>query len=327
MANHDNTHKESQLMTSTSQKSVSQTRLYAYCAFLVLAWASAFTLVGVAVPHISPIWLVTHRLVIGSIILAAYVKFIGQKFPPLTDIRWLWYTVLGFTGMLLPLTLAAKGQLSIDSGLTAIIVGAMPLITIVLAHFFTEERLTWPKLIGFGIGFCGIILLFLPDDFSLSLIADWKAQLLVLSAALSYGVTTVAAKRAPPTPPILGGTMMLIGVTPLALITALATGVPSVSVLSDISLIAIAAVITLAVFSTALTNIVYLRVIAISGPSIIAKINYFVPPLSVILGMTLLSEPFTWRMFIAFAVILIGMMITRTGDKKRAKKAASALKP
>ncbi|MEP1230808.1 MAG: EamA family transporter [Litorimonas sp.] len=301
---------------------VSQLRLYTYCVILVVIWGSAFTLIGVAVVHITPLWMVTYRLIIGALFLALYIKIIGQKLPALRDIRWVWYTGLGFTGMLFPFTLVATGQLSIDSGLSAILVGVMPLITIILAHFFANERLTWAKFIGFGIGFLGITLLFLPDDLSFSLIKDWKAQLMVLGAAASYAITTVAAKRAPSTPSLHGGAMMLIGVVPLAIIAALFTGPPNLSAPPA----AIGAVIALAVLSTALTNILYLHVIELTGPSLLAKLNYFVPPISILLGIIFLNEPFRARTILAFAIIVAGMIITRLGDKRRERKTLATQK-
>ena len=304
MAGHVRREAESSM---TPAHNVSQARIYGYCAILVVIWASAFTLVGVAVPHIAPIWLVTFRIMLGACALTVYIKLIGERFPPITDSRWIWYTVLGFTGMLLPFTLAAQGQLSVDSGLAAILVGVMPLITIVLAHFFTEERLTPTKFIGFGIGFFGIVILFLPDNFSLTLIANWKAQLLILAAASSYAITTVAAKRAPKTPSIIGGAMMLVGIAPVTLIIALMSGIPA----HTPPPIAIGAAIGLALFSTALANILYLRVIELSGPSLLAKVNYFIAPVSIVLGIIFLNEEFSWRMVTAFSIILIGMIIAR----------------
>lgn len=267
-------------------------------------------MVGVAVDHITPIWLVTYRLVLAALILIAYIKLTRQSFPPLHDKRWLWYLALGITGIVFPLWLMSVGQLSIDSGLTAIFVGAMPLMTIILAHFFTSEKLTWPKFMGFAIGFCGIILLFLPDDFSLALVSEWRAQVLILIAAASFATTTVAAKRAPATPPIIGGAMMLICAAPIAIIAALFSGLPS----APPAAIAISATFGLAIFSTALANILYLRVIELTGPSLLAKINYFVPPVSVCLGIQLLGEPFKWRMIAAFGIIVIGMIIAGAGE-------------
>ena len=64
MATHVRREAESSM---TPAHNVSQARIYGYCAILVAIWASAFTLVGVAVPHIAPIWLVTYRLIIGSV--------------------------------------------------------------------------------------------------------------------------------------------------------------------------------------------------------------------------------------------------------------------
>jgi len=115
---------------------------------------------------------VAYRLLIGAVILIAYVKLKGETFPKLTDSRWLWYFGLGLTGMVIPFFLISTGQLKVDSGLSAIIVGAMPLITIVLAHFFTDERLTPIKTLGFFIGFLGIVVLFLPDNLSLDLVDE-----------------------------------------------------------------------------------------------------------------------------------------------------------
>jgi len=50
--------------------------------------------------------------------------------------------------------------------------------------------------------------------------------------------------------------------------------------------------------STAFATIIYLYIIEQTGPSTLAKINYFVPLASVVLGISFLNEPFTWRMVV-----------------------------
>ena len=280
---------------------------------LILIWGSAYTMVGVGVDHITPIWLVTYRLVLGAVLVTIYAYRKGLKFPKLADIRWRWYFVLGMTGSVIPFFLLATGQLNVDSGITAIIVGVMPLMTIVLAHFFTNERLNAKKLLGFVIGFLGIVVLFLPDNFSLELVSNWKGQLLIVIAAFCYAITTIIAKRAPETPSSIGAAMMLICSVPVAVIAGVMTGIPT----QMPSMIGIWMAIGLGVGSTAIATILYLHVIQETGPSTIAKINYFVPLASVVCGVWLLGEAFTWRMVISFAVIVLGVMISRRGEGKK----------
>lgn len=267
-------------------------------------------MVGVGVDYITPIWLVAYRLILGAILVTIYAYVKGKKLPKLTDERWRWYFVLGMTGSVIPFFLLSTGQLNVDSGITAIIVGVMPLMTIVLAHFFANEILNATKLLGFVVGFLGIVVLFLPDNLSLELVSNWQAQLLIVIAAFCYAITTVLAKRAPETSSSIGAAMMLICAAPVAVIAGVMTGVPT----QMPPMIGIWMAIGLGVGSTAIATILYLYVIQETGPSTMAKINYFVPLASVIFGVWLLGEDFTWRMIISFAVIVLGVMISRRGE-------------
>ena len=278
---------------------------------LVIIWGGAYTMVGVGVRHLSPIWLVAYRLVIGAVLVTLYALGRGQRFPKISDPRWRWYLMLGITGSVLPFYLLSSGQVTVDSGIASIIVGAMPIMTIILAHFFADEKLTPLKLFGFFIGFLGIVILFLPDDFSLSLIGDWKAQMLIVGGAVCYAFTTVFAKRAPPTPSGIAGAMMLIWAAAIGGVWALATGLPEGSISPIGHLMAWG----LGIGSTGVATVLYLWVIEKTGPTMLAKINYFTPVVSVIFGVWLLQEPFTWRLILSFAVIVLGILIARIKGK------------
>jgi len=292
--------------------SLSRPALLALCLALILIWGSAFNFVGVAVDHISPFWLTAWRLVVGALFLTTYALIKGDRFPPLRDMRWLWYSVLGLTGAVTPFLLMAKGQLTVDSGLTAVIVGAMPLITIVLAHFFTNEKLTGFKILGFFIGFLGVAVLFMPDEFGLGVTGDWVAQLTILGAAFCYAGTTVAAKRAPKTPATIGAAIMMGAACLAALIAAIIADpsgyVPNATALTMIFLLGFGA--------TGFATILYLVFIDRVGPSAMARLNYFPPVVSVIFGVWFLSEPFTWKLVVAFIVIIIGVMVSRMSSTR-----------
>jgi drug/metabolite transporter (DMT)-like permease len=289
--------------------------LIALCTALILIWGSAFTFVGVAVDHISPYWLTAWRLVVGASALTCYALLTGHRFPPLKDQRWLWYGALGLTGAVIPFLLMAKGQLSVDSGLTAVIVGAMPLITIVLAHFFTDEKLTPFKVLGFLLGFLGVAVLFMPEEFSFGITDSWKAQLIILCAACCYAGTTVAAKRAPQTAAPIGSAIMMTAASIAGLAAALIADpggyVPNATAFSMILLLGFG--------STTIGTILYLIFIDRVGPSSMARLNYFPPMVSVLFGVWFLSEPFTWKLVVAFIAILVGVMVSRIGANRSLK--------
>ncbi len=297
---------------ATQSKPENAKLIYLYSAIIILIWGTAYTLVGFAVKHISPAWIVASRTIIAALALSLYIYMRGQKLPPLKDKAWLWYTFLGFIGMTMPFYLMAKALIHIDSGLASILVGFMPLTTIVLAHFFVkDEPLSWPKMIGFLVGFLGIIILFLPKNFSLHLVENWQAQCMVLLGAILYAITVIIAKRAPKVPANVGATMMVIGASFWALIWVAFVNVPSTLPPQS----AIWAVIAVGLGATGVSQIMYLRLIQISGTTIIAKISYLVPICALIAGIIFLDEEFGLRTIIAMAVIFLGLFIARSGDK------------
>ena len=281
---------------------------WAAAFFLVFTWGSAYNLIEIAIRHVSVSWMVCFRLVIGTVFLAGLAVIARKKFPPLKDVRWLWYLVLGLTGMTLPFLLTATGQKEIDSGVSAILVAVMPLMTIVLAHLSKIEQLTLRKLIGFAIGLAGTFILFMPEDFGLRLVDEWRSQARVLGAAFFYAVTTVLAKKVPETDPLVGAVMMTLWGTILATIIA----VFSDPVPGPISFEGWASIIALALGSSGIATAIYLAFITRNGPTELAKINYFPPFVAVLLGVLWLGEPFTPRIGIAFLVIMLGVWIAKS---------------
>lgn len=298
-----------QTPSKSSNPGLSGVKLYTIALALIILWGSAFTIISVGVTLMPPIWLVALRCIVAAVFVTLYAYFRGHRLPKLTDTRWRWFFCLAITGIVIPFYFTAKGQETVSGGLSSILVGAMPLITIILAHFFANEPMTWRKAIGFLVGFGGIILLFLPNEFSFSLISNWRAQSLLLLAALFYAITTVGTKRAPETPASLGAAMMTSSGALTALILALFSGLPDVPITAQ----GWTLVLALGIGSTAIGTILCLYVINEAGPTVLARINYFPPVAAVFFGTMLLEEEFTLKIAAAFLIILTGVIISRTG--------------
>ncbi len=293
------------------EKQSSKALLYINSLILILVWGTAYTMVGFTVQYIAPAWIVASRTVIAAIFLVIYIYSRGQKLPSLKDQLWLWYGLLGFIGMTAPFYLMARAQLHVDSGLTSILVGFMPLATIVLAHFFVKgEPLSWRKALGFIIGFAGIVILFLPNEFAFGIIENWRSQSLVLIGAILYALTAIVAKRAPEVSASVGATMMVISSAIWGIIWVMFTGLPETMPPAS----AIWAVLGIAVGSTAFAQILYLHLVRTSGPTFIAKLNYLVPICALAAGVIFLDEEFGLRTIIAMLVIFTGLFIARSGD-------------
>ena len=69
-------------------------------------------MVGVGVDYITPIWLVTYRLILGSILVTGYVFYKRHTLPKLSDVRWRWYLILGMIGSVIPFFLLSTGPVS-----------------------------------------------------------------------------------------------------------------------------------------------------------------------------------------------------------------------
>lgn len=281
--------------------------LLAVGVFLAVVWGTAYTLISVGVRDLEPVWLVALRTLLGAGLVAAYMYAKDLRFPPLRDRRWLVFGLLGQTGITIPFILVAIAQTRVPSGLTGILIGVVPILTVVLAHLVGTERLTRAGFAGFVLGFFGIVVLFLPEEISLSLVAEWRHQLLLVAASVLYAFTTVSASRAPPTPSAVGAAIMLVSSAATALLAAFATGLPSGPITAT-EWVVIAA---LGIGSTALGTILYVWAAKRGGAGYVAKINYFPPIVSVIAGVAFLRETVDWRFGVAVVLVLAGMAVSR----------------
>lgn len=296
-------------------KKNNKTKLYILVASVVFIWATGYTLMGYTIAQgFPPAWIPLARIGLPAFAITLFVYMQGHKLPRLNDPRWIWFGLMGFLGMTAPFFLQAHGQKTVESGLSSILInGGMPLMTIVLAHFFVRsEPLSVRKLIGFLIGFIGVVFLFLPENISLELVGNWHGQMFILGVALCYALAAIVAKRAPETPASVGAAIMLLTALFTAIIIAGFSGLPK----GDFPTGVIIALFALSIFYTGLSDILYLKVIKLSGPSMIAKINYLVPVFALLFGMIFLNEAFSWRSVAAMMIIITGLLIASKNDQQ-----------
>ena len=108
---------------------------------LVLIWGTAFLVIDVALESVPATSVAAARIVSGAALLLVILPFTGRVLP--RGRIWWHFLALAIVGNCLPFFLIAWGQEQIESSLAGILMGIMPLTTLLLAHFFVPgEGLT-----------------------------------------------------------------------------------------------------------------------------------------------------------------------------------------
>jgi drug/metabolite transporter (DMT)-like permease len=277
---------------------------------LVMMFGSAFMLTKISVQEYPPSVVAGGRIIIAAIMLVAIAVFRKDSFKFLKK-YWLLLVALAFFGCSLPFYLISWGQQVVDSSIAGILMAVMPLTTIVLAHFFVVgERLTTNRVIGFVLGFIGILILFGPTA-----LANYEndidrliAMLAILAGALSYAVNTIIAKRLPNESFIALSAVMMIFASLLMLPGMFLSGQNwqlSPQSPEFISLL------LLGIFPTGVATVIYFAVIIRVGPSFLSQINYLIPVWAVLIGILFLNESIGYNAIIALVIILLGIAIAQ----------------
>lgn len=277
-----------------------------YLFTLAFLWGIAFLFVKVAVRDIPPLTLVAARLVLAAVILFAILRAQGRSLPPFGSI-WLHFTVTGFLHNAAPYALLAWGQQYIDSALAAMFIGAVPLITMLLAHIFTvNDHFTPAKVTGGLIGFGGLLVLLAPGLLA-GVQVTTLGLLAALLAAICYGSAVVYTKiTLQGQPPLVAPTAQLttaaIFVIPVALLVDRPYMLPLPSVMPLVSLL------LLSVFSTSLVFYIYYRAMEITSATTLAVSTYLVPIVATLMGVLVLGERLAWNGYVGCALILLGVL-------------------
>lgn len=280
---------------------------------LVAMWGSSFMLTKVAVSAIPPSIVVAGRLGIAAVLLFGALIIAGRRLPGWGR-HWFFFIAMALIGNCIPFWLISWGQQGIDSGLAGILMAIMPLITLVLAHLFVEgESLNRFKVVGFLIGFCGIVILVGPEA-AVEFGGGGSAlvsELAVLAGAVCYGVATIVARRRPKSDALVAASGVMIAATVImAPVAAVNVGARPF----ELSLIGASAVALLGVMATALATVVYFKLITLAGPSFLSLINYLIPLWAVLLGTILLGETPEWTALIALVLVLSGIAVSEAGS-------------
>lgn len=271
-------------------------------------WGGSFFFVDVAVDALPPFTIVALRVGMAALALNLVV---GRAVFSESASAGMWgaFFGMGLLNNVIPFCLIVYGQTQIAGGLASILNAATPFSTIAVAHFFTQdEKFTPERLIGLTVAFSGVVTIVGAEAIN-GLSVNLLAQLAVLAATVSYGFAGVFGRRFQRAGihPVVAAAGQLTGSTLMLIPLSLLVDKPWSLQMPELEIIA--AVLCLALFSTALAYIIYFRILAASGASNLLLVTLLIPATAIFLGATFLGEQLVIRQFAGLSLLVCGLVV------------------
>ncbi len=276
-------------------------RVWLWLLSLSVLWGGSFFFAKVAVSELGPFTVVFARVSLAALALALVV-------PLRRDAPWPTYFAMGFLNNALPFSLIFWGQTEIGSGLASILNATTPLFTLVVAHVLTpDEKIDRTKVAALVIGLLGVVVLIGPSALVGS--STMWGQAACLAAALSYAFAGIYGRRfrrmgiAPAEAAAGQLTASTVLILPIMLVVDRPWMLPPPSLTVWLALGA------LALLSTALAYVLYFRILAAAGATVLLLVTFLIPVPAILLGATVLGERLEPRHYVGMALIGLGLAI------------------
>ena len=281
-------------------------------------WGGQSPMIKEAVQTLSPGVVAAGRLATAALVLLviAHLRGLPLRAALRAPAAWRAVAPIAFFSYLIPTLFIAYGQQHIDSGLTAIVLGSVPLFTAMFSFLvFRRERFDAWTGVGLAVGFVGIVLLAgpavaMPED------AVAVGLALVFASALSYAFANMLMRRANAYDPVVSSVIVLVLATAGLAPVALYDGAPMAVEPSTASILA---VLALGAFSTGWGSYIFFTLAGRVGPTLLSTVNYVTPVVGVALGAAWHAEVLDTSAFAGLATILAGVAATSYGRARAAK--------
>jgi len=290
--------------------------IWSALAIVYVVWGSTYLGIRVVVEaEIPPMLGMASRFLVAGALLALIVGVrSGRRRLRITRREAFGAAVVGLLLLAFGNGAVAVAEQTVPSGLAALLVAAVPL-WLMLLRVGGGERPRGPTWLGVLIGFAGVAVL------ALSARGDTSAKPLSIAVlvvgTISWAVGSRFSPRLglPKDPLVTSVYEMLFGGTAMVLLGVL-RGEPGRLHLDRIHGSGWFALGYLILFGSLLAYSAYSYLLANAPISLISTYAYVNPAVAVLLGWLILSEPLTWQILAGGAVIICGVALVVSAERK-----------
>ena len=277
---------------------------------LTLIWGASFLFIKVGVEALAPMQVAFARMFFGALVLVALAILRKERLPREPRL-WGHLFVAATLANSVPFTLFGYAEQHVSSALASIGNATVPLFTLLFALLFLpSERPTWRRSAGLAVGFLGVLVV-LGTWRGLTIGADTRGMLVILVATALYGASGVYMRR------FLSSTsysslalsvgQIGVGALQLAVLLPFFTKMPA-----HLPARVLGSVFLLGTFGTGIAYALMYTLIRLAGATVASTVTYFIPIVSIAIGVVGLGEHLAWNAPVGAVVIIAGALLSRT---------------
>ncbi len=277
----------------------------------VTIWGSTFVVTKAVIAEVPPLLLALVRLIIGSVFLMVLVQRGGGLALLPRPIPWGRLAVMGLTGVTLFYVGFNLALANTTATASALLQGAVPVFTALLAIPFLGERIGLRRGVGIFLSLVGVAVVVLVGSGGSDAPNPLLGDLFMLVAVLSWCVYTIVGKRLEHVSAVavtayssVIGTIFLVPFGAYDLVVRPPT---------HISLAGWAGVVYLAIAAGAVTSLLWNRALHFLDAGQVANFINLVPVLGAASAAIFLGEPILPVQLLGGALVLVGVWLSSGG--------------
>ncbi len=302
----------------TRTRDSARARVLLAFAILYLVWGSTYLAIRYAVETIPPLLMVGTRFLAAGALLYAWQMMRaarrGERLRPALA-EWRRESVIALLLISTAYGLVAWAELTVPSGIVALLAATTPLWMVVLPSFAPgATRPTALALGGVALGIAGQALLLAPGSLAGQTVNPLGAAAVVL-ASIAWAIGSLRSRRPPqPSDSLTASAMqMLVGGAVLVVLGVVLGEVAHVQ-LGAIPSRSIVSWIYLVVAGSVVAYTAYVWLLGQTSPARVSTYAYVNPLVAIALGWFLAGEPVGMRTLAASALILVAVLAINLGS-------------
>ena len=299
--------------------------LGASIGLVIIIWAINFIAAKIGLRSLPAMTLASFRVVLAGAVMLPFYLFCSRlpAFAGAAEsrrreltVRDLWiFLYMSFFGIVMNQVCFTVGLRYTSVSHAAVIVGMGPIYTLIFAVLFKLEKATWRKAMGMTIAFAGIAVLASENGISAhspSALGD----AITMTGSIGFAMYVVLGKRLagrydPLTMTAFTHYAGALIVVPVAIYRAVTLG--SVERWHAIAWTGWAAMLYMAIFSSAVAYVFYFWLLRFLEASQLSAFTYLLPVVATILGILLLGEKGSWIQVLGGIMALGGVYGIESG--------------